>query len=188
MANQVRQKRVADRIRAEISELLAREMADPRLKLVTVTDVSVDRELAYASVWVCRPDGDAAEKEGVSIRLYDVIYRVTEDIEKALKGMLEPEYQDVLIGKAEVRQVFRIPKIGNIAGSYIREGEARRNATARVMRGGQKLYEGKISSLKHEKDDVREVRQGFECGIGVDGFESFRSGDIIEFYTKERVE
>jgi translation initiation factor IF-2 len=129
-----------------------------------------------------------AEKEGVSIRLYDVIYRVTEDIEKALKGMLEPEYEDVLIGKAEVRQVFRIPKVGNIAGSYIREGEARRNATVRVVRNGQKLFEGKVSSLKHEKDDVREVRQGFECGIGVDGFESFKPGDIVEFYTKEQVE
>jgi len=129
-----------------------------------------------------------AEKEGVSIRLYDIIYRVTEDIEKALKGMLEPEFKDVLIGKAEVRQVFRIPRIGNIAGSYIREGEARRNATVRVMRNGQKLYEGKISSLKHEKDDVREVRQGFECGIGVDGFETFKPGDTVEFYTKEQVE
>ncbi|MEK7277318.1 MAG: translation initiation factor IF-2 [Chloroflexota bacterium] len=126
-----------------------------------------------------------AEKEGVSIRLYDVIYRLTEDVEKALKGMLEPEYRDVLIGKAEVRQVFRIPKIGHIAGSYVREGEIKRSALARVMRGGEKIFEGKLSSLKHEKDDVRDVRQGFECGIAVEGFESFKSGDLIEFYTKE---
>lgn len=129
-----------------------------------------------------------AEKEGVSIRLYDVIYRLTEDIEKALKGMLEPEYEDVLIGKAEVRQVFRIPKLGNIAGSYLRDGEARRNATARVVRNTQKVFEGKVSSLRHEKDDVREVRQGFECGIGLDGFDGFKPGDIIEFYTKKQVE
>jgi len=129
-----------------------------------------------------------AEKNGVSIRLYDVIYRLTEDVEKALKGMLEPEYEDVLIGKAEVRAVFRIPKIGNIAGSYVRDGELKRNATVKVMRGGQKLFEGKVSSLKHEKDDVREVKQGFECGIGVDGFESFRTGDIIEFYVKQQKE
>ncbi len=129
-----------------------------------------------------------AEKNGVSIRLYDVIYRLTEDVEKALKGMLEPEYEDVLIGKAEVRAVFRIPKIGNIAGSYVRDGELKRNATVKVMRGGQKLFEGKVSSLKHEKDDVREVKQGFECGIGVDGFESFRSGDVIEFYVKQQKE
>jgi len=129
-----------------------------------------------------------AEKNGVSIRLYDVIYRLTEDVEKALKGMLEPEYEDVLIGKAEVRAVFRIPKIGNIAGSYVRDGELKRNATVKVMRGGQKLFEGKVSSLKHEKDDVREVKQGSECGIGVDGFESFRTGDIIEFYVKQQKE
>ena len=129
-----------------------------------------------------------AEKNGVSIRLYDVIYRLTEDVEKALKGMLEPEYEEVLIGKAEVRLVIRIPKIGNIAGSYVRDGELKRNATVKVMRGGQKLFEGKVSSLKHEKDDVREVKQGFECGIGVDGFESFRAGDIIEFYVKQQKE
>ena len=129
-----------------------------------------------------------AEKNGVSIRLYDVIYRLTEDVEKALKGMLEPEYEDVLIGKAEVRAVIRIPKIGNIAGSYVRDGELKRNATVKVLRGGQKLYEGKVSSLKHEKDDVRDVKQGFECGIAVDGFESFRTGDVIEFYVKQRKE
>ncbi|MBI5081810.1 MAG: translation initiation factor IF-2 [Chloroflexi bacterium] len=129
-----------------------------------------------------------AEKNGVSIRLYDVIYRLTEDVEKALKGMLEPEYEEVLIGKAEVRLVIRIPKIGNIAGAYVRDGELKRNATVRVMRGGQKLFEGKLSSLKHVKDDVREVKQGFECGIGVDGFESFRTGDLIEFYVKQRKE
>ena len=129
-----------------------------------------------------------AEKNGVSIRLYDVIYRLTEDVEKALKGMLEPEYEEVLIGKAEVRLVIRIPKIGNIAGSFVRDGELKRNATVKVMRGGQKLFEGKVSSLKHEKDDVREVKQGFECGISVDGFESFRAGDIIEFYVKQQKE
>jgi translation initiation factor IF-2 len=129
-----------------------------------------------------------ADKEGVSIRLYDVIYRITEDIEKALKGMLEPEYKDVLIGKAEVREVFRIPKIGNIAGSYVRDGEIKRNATARVMRGGQKVFEGGVSSLKHLKDDVREVKQGFECGISLDGFNEFKPGDVVEFYTKQQVE
>ncbi len=129
-----------------------------------------------------------ADKEGVSIRLYDVIYRLTEDIEKALKGLLEPEYKEVLLGKAEVRQIFRIPKVGNIAGSYVREGELRRNATVRVVRGGQKVFEGAVASLKHLKDDVREVRQGFECGISLDGFNEFKVGDIVEFYTKEQVQ
>jgi translation initiation factor IF-2 len=102
--------------------------------------------------------------------------------------MLEPEYKDVLIGKAEVREVFRIPKIGNIAGSFVRDGEIKRNATARVMRGGQKLFEGSVSSLKHLKDDVREVKQGFECGISLDGFNEFKPGDVVEFYTKQQVE
>ncbi|MBI3763254.1 MAG: translation initiation factor IF-2, partial [Chloroflexi bacterium] len=129
-----------------------------------------------------------AESEGVSIRLYDVIYRLTDDVDKALRGLLPPEYKEVTIGKAEVRQVFRIPKVGNIAGSYVREGELRRNAKARVWRGGQMLFEGEVASLKHEKDDVREVRQGFECGIGVNGFDSFKPGDVIEFYVKERAE
>jgi translation initiation factor IF-2 len=129
-----------------------------------------------------------ADKEGVSIRQYDIIYRVTEDIDKALKGMLEPEFRDVLIGKAEVREVFRIPKIGNIAGSFVRDGEIKRNATARVMRGSQKLFEGTVSSLKHLKDDVREVKQGFECGISLDGFNEFKTGDVVEFYTRQQVE
>jgi translation initiation factor IF-2 len=135
-----------------------------------------------------QPATRLADKTGVSIRQYDVIYRLTEDIEKALKGLLEPEYKDVLIGKAEVRAVFRIPKIGNIAGSYVRDGEIRRNATARLVRGGQKMFEGSVSSLKHLKDDVREVKQGFECGIGLDGFNEFKTGDVIEFYVKEQVE
>ncbi len=126
-----------------------------------------------------------AEKQGVSIRLYDIIYRLTEDVEKALKGMLEPEYEQVLIGKAEVRQVFRIPKLGNIAGSYVREGEIRRNAAVKVLRNGSAVFEGKVASLKHEKDDVREVRQGFECGIGLDGFDAVKPGDVIEFYTTQ---
>ncbi|MBI3176471.1 MAG: translation initiation factor IF-2, partial [Chloroflexi bacterium] len=126
-----------------------------------------------------------AEKQGVSIRLYDIIYRLTEDVEKALKGMLEPEYEQVLIGRAEVRQVFRIPKLGNIAGSYVREGEIRRNAAVKVLRNGSAVFEGKLASLKHEKDDVREVRQGFECGIGLDGFDAVKPGDVIEFYTTQ---
>jgi translation initiation factor IF-2 len=126
-----------------------------------------------------------AEAQGVSIRLYDIIYRLTEDVEKALKGMLEPEYKDVTIGRAEVRQVFKIPRIGHIAGSYVLDGEIRRNARARVVRAGQVLHEGEVSSLKHEKDDVREVRQGFECGIGLSGFDGFKPGDIVEFYVKQ---
>ena len=129
-----------------------------------------------------------AQREGVSIRQYDVIYRLVEDVEKALKGMLEPQYREARIGLAEVRAIFRISKLGQIAGCYVREGEIRRNAKARVLRGREKIYEGEVASLKHEKDDVREARQGFECGIALKDFEAFERGDLIEAFVMERVE
>ncbi|GAP21217.1 translation initiation factor IF-2 [Leptolinea tardivitalis] len=127
-----------------------------------------------------------AEVEGVSIRLYEIIYRLTEDVEKALKGMLEPEFKEVQIGKAEVLAVFKISKLGNIAGCRVTQNEIRRNGKIRVIRNGEKVFEGDISSLKHEKDDVKEVRQGFDCGISLKGFESFAKGDILECFTLER--
>jgi translation initiation factor IF-2 len=127
-----------------------------------------------------------AEAEGVSIRLYQIIYRLTEDVEKALKGMLEPEFKEIPIGKAEVQAVFKITKLGNIAGCRVTQNEIRRNGKIRVMRGGEKIFEGEISSLKHEKDDVKEVRQGFDCGISLKNFETFEKGDILECFTLER--
>jgi len=136
------------------------------------------------------PDAAAkrlAETRRVDIRVYDVIYRLTEDIEKALKGMLEPEKRTTEIGRAEVLQVFRIPKIGNIAGSRVTSGELRRNAKIRVVRGEEVLHEGTVSSLKHEKDDVREVREGFECGVGLKGFDAFEQGDTLVAFTEEMV-
>jgi translation initiation factor IF-2 len=128
-----------------------------------------------------------AETEGVDIRLYNIIYRLTEDIEKALKGMLEPETREIVLGTAEVRAVFRIPKIGNIAGCFVRDGELRRNAMMRVIRDGETQFEGSISSLKHEKDDVREIREGFECGVGLRGFNEFEEGDLLQCFTEEKV-
>lgn len=137
------------------------------------------------------PDNAAkrsADSQGVEIRSYQIIYKLFEEIELALQGMLEPVYADKTIGVAEVRQVFRISKVGTIAGSMIREGEARRNAKARVKRGGEVIIEGSgVSSLKRMQEDVREVRQGFECGIGLANFEAFQPGDLIEFYVTERV-
>jgi translation initiation factor IF-2 len=137
-----------------------------------------------------QPDAAArrlAEAEGVSIRLYDIIYRLTEDIEKALKGMLEPEEKETVIGHAEVRAVFRITKVGNIAGCRVVDGEIRRNGRIRVLRNGQSLHEGGVASLKHLQEDVREVRTGFECGIGVKGFDAFEAGDLLECYVVEKV-
>lgn len=128
-----------------------------------------------------------ADKENVSIRFYDVIYRLIEDVEKALKGMLEPEEKEVTIGKAEVRAVFKIRKVGNIAGCRVLDGEIRRNAFMRVIRAGKVIFDGRISSLKHERDDVREVRAGFECGIGIKDFDEFQEGDVLECYIRELV-
>ncbi|HRF93611.1 MAG TPA: translation initiation factor IF-2 [Aggregatilineales bacterium] len=129
----------------------------------------------------------SAETQHVDIRRYTIIYKLLEDMELALKGMLTPVFAPKTIGVAEVRQIFSISK-GNIAGSYILEGEARRNAKARVRRGGKIIFEeGGISSLKRMKDDVREVRTGFECGISLDGFNDFSIGDRIEFFVMERV-
>lgn len=130
----------------------------------------------------------AADKEKVSIRFYDIIYRLTEDVEKALKGMLEPEEVETVIGKAEVRAIFKVRKAGNIAGCRVIDGEIRRNGFMRVIRGGDKvLHTGEISSLKHEKDNVNEIRNGFECGIGVKDFNDFKEGDILECFVKELV-
>jgi translation initiation factor IF-2 len=126
-----------------------------------------------------------AEAEGVSIRLYSIIYRLIEDVEKAMKGMLEPEYVEVIIGQAEVLAVFKISKVGAIAGCKVVKGEIRRNAKARVIRHESELFTGEFGSLKHEKDDVREVRAGFECGVGLKGFNDFEVGDIIQCYTME---
>jgi translation initiation factor IF-2 len=138
-----------------------------------------------------KPDSAAerlAESLGVDIRTYDVIYKLIESVELALHGMLEPVYENKIIGVAEVRRVIRVPKIGNIAGSYVLDGTIRRNAKARVVRQGQVLAENVgVSSLKRFEEDVREVRTGFECGIGLDNFHAFEEGDRIEFYVRERV-
>jgi len=128
-----------------------------------------------------------AETEGVEIRRYEVIYKLIEDMEKALQGLLEPVYEDVVLGRAEVRVVFHISRRGKVAGVYVEEGEIRRNAQAKVIRDGEVLYDGQIASLKRFTEDVKEVAAGFECGIGLDSFEDFEEGDIIEAYKRERV-
>ncbi|MBO9310179.1 MAG: translation initiation factor IF-2 [Chloroflexi bacterium] len=129
-----------------------------------------------------------AESNAVEIRVYDVIYTLVEDVEKALKGMLEPVYQDRVIGVAEVRKIFKVPKQGKIAGCAVREGEIRRNAKVRVRRGREIVAEGiGVISLKRETEDVREVRAGLECGIGLENYEGFEVGDLLEFVVRERV-
>ena len=129
-----------------------------------------------------------AEKEGVDIRLYDIIYRLIEDVEKALKGMLAPEFTEKLIGKAVVLQVFSLSKGNNIAGCRVTEGEIRRNGKIRLTRGKDIVYEGEVNSLKHEKEDVREMRQGFECGIGLKNFNDIQVGDAIDCFILEKTD
>jgi len=126
-----------------------------------------------------------AEKEGVDIRLYEIIYRMTEDIEKALNGMLEPELVEKVIGRAQVLQVFAASKFGRVAGCKVTDGELRRGAKVRLYRGVDIIYEGDLSSLRHEKDDVKEIRQGFECGVGFKSFNDITSGDQLVCYVVE---
>jgi translation initiation factor IF-2 len=128
-----------------------------------------------------------AAQEGVDIRLYNIIYKLIEDVDKALRGMLEPVYEKVVSGHAEVRAVFRIRRRGNVAGCYITDGVVARNSWARVQRDGEELFDGPVDSLKRFQEDVSEVRSGFECGISVSGFDDFEEGDILEFYREERV-
>ncbi len=126
-----------------------------------------------------------AEAEGVSIRLYDIIYRMTEDIEKALKGMLEPEVVEKVIGRASVLAVFSASKLGRVAGCRVTEGELRRNAKVRLYRGSDVVYEGEMASLRHEKEDVREIRTGYECGVGFKNFNDIQVGDQLVCYVME---
>ena len=129
---------------------------------------------------------EAAEKEQVDVRFYDIIYEVKTAIEKSMEGLLEPELTEVFVGAAEVRQVFKVSKVGTIAGCSVSKGKIVRNFSCRVIRGGQKIHEGKIQSLKRFKDDAREVLEGFECGIGVSNFEELQAADRIEVYEVQK--
>ena len=131
---------------------------------------------------------NSAAVEEVQIRTYQIIYKLIEDVERAMRGMLAPTFEDVVIGRAEVRQVFKIRNLGVIAGSYMRTGEARRNAKARIIRNSRLLHSGPVGSLKHLQENVREVKAGFEFGVSVDGWNEFQAGDIIEFFVTQRVE
>ena len=132
-----------------------------------------------------RPDGKArklAEQQDVEIRTYEIIYKLLEDIEQAVVGMLEPEYEEHVTGEAEVREIFRVPKIGAIAGCYVRSGVITRGSKVRFLRDGTIIWKGDITSLKRFKDDAREVREGFECGIGLSDFQDLKAGDLIETF------
>ncbi|MBW2521501.1 MAG: translation initiation factor IF-2 [Deltaproteobacteria bacterium] len=131
---------------------------------------------------------DLAAKEHVDIRFYDVIYHALDDIKKAMTGLLEPEFKEAVIGSAEVRETFQVPKVGTIAGCYVVDGKIARNAKVRVLRDGVVIYTGQMGSLKRFKDDAREVASGYECGIGVENFNDIKIGDILEAFVMEEVE
>ncbi len=158
---------------------------------ITETDVM----LATASKAIIigfniRPDTNVqkiAKSEKVEIRLYKIIYDLIDEIKSALKGYLKPKIEEYICGQAEVREIFKIPKIGTIAGSYVLNGKISKNDNIRVIRDGKLIYEGKVSSLKRFKDDVKEVNSGFECGIGVEKFNDIKLKDILEFYTFREV-
>ncbi len=137
-----------------------------------------------------RPDVKArqfAEKEKIDVRLYRVIYEAIKDVREAMAGLLEPEHREKYLGQAEVRQVIKVPDVGNIAGAYVLEGKIQRNAQVRILRAGVIIYEGILSSLKRFKDDAKEVMEGYECGIGIKDFNDIKEGDIIEVYVIEDV-
>ncbi|NUR17923.1 MAG: translation initiation factor IF-2 [Gemmatimonadaceae bacterium] len=137
-----------------------------------------------------RPDNNArsaAEREGVDIKLYRIIYEAVADVRAALEGLLRPEEKEVILGEAEVRETFKVPKIGVVAGCSVRSGVINRQARVRVIRDGVEVYDGTIGSLRRFKDDVKEVREGFECGIGVENFNDIKIGDVIECYRTEEV-
>jgi len=137
-----------------------------------------------------RPDNNAraaAEREGVEIKLYKIIYEAIEDVRAALEGMLRPEEKEVVLGEAEVRELFKVPRMGVIAGCSVRSGVINRQARIRVIRDSSEIYDGNIGSLRRFKDDVKEVREGFECGIGVENFNDLKVGDVLECYRKEQV-
>ena len=138
-----------------------------------------------------RPDAkvrNKAEEENVEIRLHNVIYKMVEEIETAMKGMLAPEYHEVITGQAEIRQVIKASKVGNIAGCYVTDGSIKRNCGIRLIRDGIVVYEGKLASLRRFKDDVKEVNAGFECGLNIENYNDIKEGDIIEGYVMEEVE
>jgi translation initiation factor IF-2 len=160
----------------------------------TITETDVMLASASDAIIIgfnVRPDSrvsELAEQEGVEIKLYDIIYNAIADVRDAMEGLLEPEYKDVVQGRAEIRELFRVPKIGTIAGSFVTEGKITRKSNVRLVRDGIQIFDGKIMSLKRFKDDAKEVLSGFECGIGIDGFNDLKQGDFIEAYAQEKIE
>mgnify|MGYP002521200063 CR=1 FL=1 len=169
------------------------EIEDVRIKVIRSSVGSItesDIVLAKASNAIIigfniRPNNEIreyAKEHGVEIRLYNIIYKVVEEMEAALKGKLEPEYEEVVLGEAEVRKLFKFSKVGTIAGSYVTSGVIKKDAKARIIRDSVVIYDGNINSIQREKDSVKEVKKGLECGITIENFNDLKVGDTIEAY------
>jgi translation initiation factor IF-2 len=178
--------------------LLKLSTDDVRLEIIhasagTITETDVMLASASDAIilgFKVRPDlrvSELAENEGVDIKLYDVIYDTIADVRAAMEGLLDPIYEEVVQGRAEVRQIFKVPRVGAVAGSYVTDGKVTRNAGLRLLRDGVVMFEGSLLSLRRFKDDAKEVVSGFECGIGIEGFNDIKEGDIIESYVKKEV-
>jgi translation initiation factor IF-2 len=159
---------------------------------ITESDISLaSASNAIVIGFNVRPESAAmatAEQEKVDVRLHRIIYNVIEEIEQAMKGMLDPIYKETVLGKAEVRNVFKITGVGTVAGCMVTNGKITRAAEARIIRGGIVVYEGKVDNLKRFKDDAKEVAQGYECGISLERFNDIKEGDVIEAFIMETVE
>jgi translation initiation factor IF-2 len=182
---------LADALAQLSNEEVSVEVIHRGVGAITESDILLARASGAIIVgFHVRPDNNArsaAEREGVEIKLYKIIYEAVEDVRAALEGMLRPEEREVVLGEAEVRELFKVPKMGVIAGCSVRSGVINRTGRVRVMRDSVEIYDGGISSLRRFKDDVKEVREGFECGIGVENFNDIKVGDVLECYRKEQV-
>ena len=182
---------LADALAQLSHEEVSVEVIQRGVGAITESDILLARASGAIIVgFHVRPDNNAraaAERESVEIKLYKIIYEAVEDVRAALEGMLRPEEREVVLGEAEVRELFKVPKMGVIAGCSVRSGVINRQGRVRVVRDSVEIYDGNISSLRRFKDDVKEVREGFECGIGVENFNDLKTGDVLECYKKEQV-
>jgi translation initiation factor IF-2 len=182
---------LADALAQLSNDEVAVEVIHRGVGAITESDILLARASGAIIVgFHVRPDNNAraaAEREGVEIKLYKIIYEAIEDVRAALEGMLRPEEKEVVLGEAEVRELFKVPRMGVIAGCSVRSGVINRQARIRVIRDSTEIYDGNIGSLRRFKDDVKEVREGFECGIGVENFNDLKVGDVLECYRKEQV-
>ncbi len=184
------QKMSTDRVKVKVIRSGVGAITESDVLLASATQAGASSTAVVIIGFNVRPEtraGDLAKQESVDIRLHSIIYKVEEEIKAAMLGMLEAIEKERIIGKADIREVFRVPKVGAVAGCMVVDGLIRRNARARLIRDGVVAWEGNISSLRRFKDDASEVREGFECGIGLENFNDIKVGDQIEAYVIDKV-